>query len=64
LDNIAPKLLKEDTDLTANILCNLFETIWKQKKFPEEWRKALLFKLPKKNMFLTVQIGEELLFFL
>jgi hypothetical protein len=30
LDNMPPELLKEDTDLTENILCNLFEKIWKQ----------------------------------
>jgi hypothetical protein len=46
LDNIPPELLKEDIDLTADILCSLFEEIWKQETIPEEWRKGLLFKLP------------------
>jgi hypothetical protein len=36
LDNIAPELLKEYMDLTANILCNLIEKIWKQEKIPED----------------------------
>jgi hypothetical protein len=53
LDNIPPKLLKKDTDLTANILCNLFEKIWKQEKIPKDWRKCLLFKFPKKRNFLN-----------
>jgi hypothetical protein len=33
LENIPPKLLKEAINLTENILCNLFEKIWKQEKF-------------------------------
>jgi hypothetical protein len=41
--------LKEDIDLTANILCNLFGKFWKQENIPEEWRKGLLFTLPKKG---------------
>jgi hypothetical protein len=52
LDTIPPQLLKDDTDLTANILCNLFEKIWKQENIAEEWSTGLLFKLPKKgNVF-------------
>jgi hypothetical protein len=53
LNNISPELLKEDIDLTANILCNLFKKIWKQENIPEEWRKGLLFKLPKKGNVLN-----------
>jgi hypothetical protein len=62
LDSIPPELLT--ADLTANIHCSLFENIWKQETIPEEWRKGLLFKLPKKGKFLTVQIGEELHYFM
>jgi hypothetical protein len=40
-------------DLTANILCNLFERIWKQEKILKDWRKGLLLKLPKKGNVLN-----------
>jgi hypothetical protein len=53
LDNVPSELLKEDIVLTANILCTLFEKIWKQEKIPEEWRKSFLFKLPKKGSVLN-----------
>jgi hypothetical protein len=54
MDNIPHKLLKEDNDLTANILCNLFENnLETGKKKPEEWRKGLLFKLLKKENVLN-----------
>jgi sorting nexin-29 len=53
LVNIPPELLKESIDLTANILCNLFEQIWKREKIPKVWRKSLLFKLPKKGNVLN-----------
>jgi hypothetical protein len=53
LNNIPSKLLKEDTDLTANIVCNLQKKIGNRKKILEKWRKGLLFKLRKKDNVLN-----------
>jgi hypothetical protein len=64
LDNIPPELLKEDTDLIANILCNLFEKIWKQEKTWKNGEKAFYSNYQRKEIFLTVQIEEELHYFL
>jgi hypothetical protein len=59
MDNIPPELL-EDTDLTANILCNLEN----RKRSPKNGEKAFYLNYHRKEMFLTVQIGEELHYFL
>jgi hypothetical protein len=64
LNTISPELLKDDTDLTANILCSLFGKIWEQEKIPEEWSKGPYLNYQRKEMFFTVQIGEELHYFL
>jgi hypothetical protein len=56
LDNIPPKLLKEDIDLKVNILCSLFEKIWKQEKIPKTGGKAFCSNYQRKEIFLTVQI--------
>jgi hypothetical protein len=65
LDNIPPKLLMEDIDLTANILCNLFEKKnGNRKQSPKNGEKAFYLNYQIKEMFLTVQIGEELHYFL
>jgi hypothetical protein len=48
-----PELLKEDFDITANILCSLFQKIWKQEKILEDWINGVLFKLPKKGTVLN-----------
>jgi hypothetical protein len=65
LNNIPPELLKEAIDLTANILCNLCEKIWKQeKKTKKNGEKAFYSNYYRKEIFLTVQIDEELHYFL
>jgi hypothetical protein len=64
LDTIPPKLLKDDIDLTANILYNLFEKIWKQNKSLKNGGKAFYLNYQMKEMFLIVQIGVELHYFM
>jgi hypothetical protein len=63
LDNTPPKLLQEDIDLTANILSNL-KKIANSKISPKNGEKAFYSNCQKKEMFLAVQIGEELHSFL
>jgi len=49
VDNISPKVLKVDLDITANMLHPLFEKIWNEGEMPNDWRCGLLIKLPKKG---------------
>lgn len=42
-------MVKTDPELSAKILCPLFERIWTGKSMPKEWKSELLDKLPKKG---------------
>ena len=41
--------MKTDVEVTVDILHPLFEQIWNEEKFPEEWKEGHLIKLPKKG---------------
>jgi hypothetical protein len=43
------EVLKEDTEVTENLMLPLIQAIWKEEKMPEEWRRGLLIKIPKKG---------------
>jgi hypothetical protein len=62
-DNIPPESLKNNTDLTANtnILSKLFEEMWKKRNSLKSGENAfyLNYKKKKKELSLTVQIGEH-----
>ena len=47
IDNIPPEILKEDMEMTIEILQPLFAKIWKTKSIPEDWKRGLLVKIPK-----------------
>jgi hypothetical protein len=51
IDNISPQteILKVDLETSAEILHPLFKNIWGKKIVPEEWKKGLLVKIPKKG---------------
>jgi hypothetical protein len=55
LDNIPPTLLKEDMNLTANILCSL-KNLETGKKSPKNGEKAFYSNYQRKVIFLSVQI--------
>ena len=48
-DNIPPEAIKAGGDTLEEVLLNLRNRIWSEEKIPEEWRKGLLIKLPKKG---------------
>ena len=48
-DHLPPEALKTDVQTTVNILHPLFEQIWNEERFPEEWKEGHLIKLPKKG---------------
>jgi len=49
LDNIYPKVLKVDPEITAELLYPLLEKTWKEEKIPEDWEEGLIIKIPKKG---------------
>ena len=48
-DNIPPEAIKAGGDTSEEVLLGLCNRIWSEEKIPEEWRKGLLIKLPKKG---------------
>jgi hypothetical protein len=48
-DNITPEMLKANPNLTAEILYDLLKEIWEKEIIPDDWKKGLLIKIPKKS---------------
>ena len=48
-DEVSPDVLKADPATTADILERLLRRIWELENLPEDWRKGLIIKLPKKG---------------
>ena len=48
-DGIPPEALKADIQTSTDMLHPLLVKIWETETVPEEWRKGLLVKLPKKG---------------
>lgn len=49
IDEITGDLLKVDIQNTAELLHPLFIKIWQEERFPEDWKKGIIIKLPKKG---------------
>lgn len=49
MDNIPPEVLKADAQQSADLLLPIFRKIWEKEQMPDEWKKGLLIKLPKKG---------------
>ena len=47
--NIPPEAIKAGEDTSEEVLLDLCNRIWSEEKMPEEWKKSLLIKLPKKG---------------
>ena len=48
-DNIPPEAIKAGGDTSEEVLLGLCNRIWNEEKIPEEWKKGLIIKLPKKG---------------
>ena len=48
-DNIPPEAIKAGEDTSEEVLLDLCNRIWSEEKMPEEWKRGLLIKLPKKG---------------
>ena len=49
IDSNAAELLKADVDLSGAKIHELLEVIWREEKVPDNWKKGLNIKLPKKG---------------
>jgi hypothetical protein len=43
-------MLKLDIETSVNLLQPLLTEIWKEEKFPADWKEGLIIKIPKKYM--------------
>ena len=48
-DNVPPEAIKAGGDTSGEVHLNFCNRVWTEEKIPEEWRKGLLIKLPKKG---------------
>lgn len=49
IDHIPAEVLKANPETTADIMLELYKKVWETGDFPEDWRKGLMIKLPKKG---------------
>ena len=49
LDNITSKILKNGSECLIESLTSLLNNCWQYQLVPEEWRKGMIVKLPKKG---------------
>ena len=49
MDNIPPEAIHVGGEVSIEALHSLLNKIWRQEEIPDEWRKGLLVKLPKKG---------------
>jgi hypothetical protein len=49
IDNIPPEVLKEDLDVTIELLHPLCVKVWRTTVVPNDWKNGLLVKVPKKG---------------
>jgi len=48
-DNVRPEAIKAGEDTSEEVLLDFCNRTWSKEKIPEEWKKGLLIKLPKKG---------------
>ena len=48
-DMLCPEMFKADPKYSANTLMRPFESIWRCKKVPADWKKSTIVKIPKKG---------------
>ena len=58
VDNIPPEAIRVGGEVSIEALHSLLNKIWRQEEIPDEWRKGLLVKLPKKGIPPIVRTGD------
>ena len=49
IDEISAEMIKHSTDSITGQLVVLFNSIWREQEVPEDWKKGIIVKLPKKG---------------
>ena len=49
IDGIPAELYKADSDVVVKELTRLFNRIWHEEKVPDQWKKGLIVKIPKRG---------------
>ena len=49
IDGIPVELYKADSDVAVKELTRLFNRIWHEEKVPDQWKKSLIVKIPKRG---------------
>jgi hypothetical protein len=49
IDNIPSEILQADPHLSTEILYPLFLDIWKEERFPKDWKEGIIVKMQKKG---------------
>jgi len=49
VDEISAEMLKQGKETVAEQLAELFNMIWQDLEIPEDWKKGVIIKLPKKG---------------
>ena len=49
IDSIPAELYKADSDVAVKELTRLFNRIWHEEKVPDQWKKGLIVKIPKRG---------------
>jgi hypothetical protein len=60
IDNIPTEILQVDPHLSTEILCPLFLDIWKEERFPKDWKEGIIVKYRKREIIEIVTTGKEL----
>ena len=48
-DGVTEEMLTADIDSSAQVLNKLYEKVWDEEQIPEDWKKGLISKIPKKG---------------
>ena len=48
-DRVTADMLKADPHLSAQMLVKLFNQAWEEEEVPDDWKKGIIVKLPKKG---------------
>ena len=49
IDAIHTEMLKVDLPTSVGVFCPFFIEVWEREEIPEDWRKGLIVKIPKKE---------------
>jgi len=64
VNEISAEMLKHGKKTVVEQLAELFNMVWQDLEVPEDWKKGVINKLPKKEVSRTAIIGEESHYFL